>query len=100
MGKISLAASLAATLATNIENISGNTIGTTSLNIYNFIDENGNINQIEKKSKNRLKYYIDPEFVQGYEPCVIGISDPISGECSYGIGLGLGDNTWVLAKYD
>jgi hypothetical protein len=105
MGKLSLAASLAAsslaaTLAANIENVSGNTSGTTSLNIYNFIDNFGNINQIEKKSKDRLKYYIDPEFIQGDEPCVIGISDPISGDCSYGIGLGLGDNTWAYAKYD
>lgn len=98
MSKTSLAASLAG-LTTNIENISGNTSGTTSLNIYNFIDENGNINQIEKKSNNRLKYYIDPIF-QKDEPCVIGIGDPISGDCSYGIGLGLGDNTWVYAKYD
>lgn len=99
MDKISLAASLA-TLTGNNENISGSTTGTTSLNIYNFIDENGNINQIEKKSKDRLKYYIDPIFREDVPPCVIGIGDPISGDCSYGIGLGMGDNTWVYAKYD
>lgn len=98
MGKLSLAESLAATILTN----SGNTIfkSGNTLNVYNFIDEFGNINQMEKKPKERLKYYIDPEFPENDQPCVIGISDPSNGDCSYGIGLGFGDNSWGYAKYD
>lgn len=98
MGKLALLKSL----SENVLN-SGNTIENNSgdtANIYYFIDENGNLTEIEKKSKNRLKYYIDEKLIIKEDSCVIGVSDPVEGDCSYGIGLGLGDQTWGYAKYD
>lgn len=77
--------------------------GITNLNVYEFIDEFGNVTQIEKESKSRLKYYIDPTSVpETITPtCVIGISGGIdSPDCSEGIGLGVGDNYFAYAKYN
>lgn len=65
-----------------------------------FIDNSGNVTQIEKQDKSRFKYYIDPTYtdmVLNY--CAIGISDEEFGECSYGIALGIGDNLMAFAKY-
>jgi len=71
-------------------------------NIYVFVDESGNVNQIEKKQKKeRLRYYIDPNMpqVEFIPDCLIGINDPVSGDCSLGIGLGIGDNLFARANY-
>lgn len=78
------------------------TSGKTNLDIHIFIDEYGNVTQIEKKKKkNRLKYYIDPGIQDIITtPCVIGINDAENGDCSYGIGLGLGDDQWGLVNYE
>lgn len=71
-------------------------------NIHVFIDENGNVTQIDKIDKDRIKYCIDPYVPQTdiVEYCVIGISDPIAEDCTNGIGLGLGDNSYGYAKYE
>jgi len=83
--------------------ITGSTIsGSTILDIHTFIDDYGNVTQINKVSKSRLKYYVDDRIPQplSFEPCVIGISG-LSGatNCSLGVGLGLGDNNYGFAKY-
>ena len=89
MGKISLLDA--------IKNSTDNTYsGTTSGNqsdVHIFIDDNGNVTQIKKSSKDRLKFYIDPEitFITLPEFCVIGVSDEVNGACSFGIALGVGD---------
>lgn len=72
------------------------------LNIHVFVDDNGNITQINKTSKDRLKYCIDPYIPQTdiVKSCVIGISDPIEDNCTNGIALGVGDNTYTYAKYE
>ena len=85
---------------TNSINTSGTTSGVTNINSYTFIDNYGNVTQISKKSKSRLKYYIDDKLPQPVPPIiyVIGISGSDSG-VTFGIGLGLGDNTYGLANY-
>lgn len=73
----------------------------TKNNIYSLIDDNGNVTQIKKQSKKKYKYYIDPELSSNLieQPCYIGISNTESGDCSYGIALGFGDRTVIIAKY-
>lgn len=85
-------------LTTNSNVTSGTTSDVTNINSYTFIDDYGNVTQISKKSKSRLKYYIDDKLPQPVPPIiyVIGISG--SGT-TFGIGLGLGDNTYGLANY-
>lgn len=74
--------------------------GNTNIDVHIFIDEFGNVTQIEKKSKERLKYYIDPTSSPVYiSDCVIGVSDSIEGDCSYGKGLGIGDNQFARVIY-
>lgn len=74
----------------------------TTINNHIFIDDNGNVTQINKIEKDRIKYYVEKDFddtiVEKF--CVIGISDPSEGDCSSGIGLGLGDTTYGYAKYE
>jgi len=74
--------------------------GTTDF--HQFIDENGNVSQIPKIKKIRYKYYIDPDTPDRIitESCVIGVDDEESGPCSFGVALGIGDDTMCLAKYD
>jgi hypothetical protein len=75
----------------------------STLDVHIFIDESGNVTQINEKIKEeRLRYYIDPtmpqtEFIQD---CLIGINDPVAGDCTMGIALGLGDNTYARAYYN
>jgi len=60
--------------------------------VYNFVDEYGNVTQIKKSTKERLKFY--PELIDApvIEPCVIGISGDLGRtNCTNGIGLGCGD---------
>jgi len=80
---------------------SGATLSSTT-DIHQFMDENGNVSQIPKIKKTRYKYYIDPDTPDRIiiENCVIGVSDEESGPCSFGVALGLGDDTMCLAKYD
>lgn len=84
------------TQAIDINTISGITIsgitGSTK-DVYIFIDDYGNVTQIEKKTKNRLKYYPDALNKQQflYEPYIIGICD--SQNCSEDWVLG-GDNEY------
>ena len=76
------------------ENTTVEVSGITNSNICIFVDEYGNVTQTERTSKERLKFYIDPNTPQAdyVVNCVIGINDAVSGECSYGIGLGIGDD--------
>lgn len=77
-------------------NISSTTqSGTTD--IHQFIDENGNVLQIQKIKKDKFKHYIETE--QTRHDCVIGANTPENGDCTYGVALGLGDNTLGLANY-
>lgn len=64
------------------------TTGVTE-NVYAFIDEYGNVTQIKKSSKERLKYNPDDINIS-IEPCVIGVS---GNElfCENGIAMGCGD---------
>ena len=66
--------------------------------IHIFVDNNGNVNQIEKESKERLKYYIEEEIPEKVY-CVIGVDDEESGTCSEGTALGIGDNLMAFAIY-
>jgi hypothetical protein len=109
MGRLSFSTALNTTINSGFTNIStsnivntGNTSGITNLNVYNFIDDNGNVTQIEKKEKERLKYYITPNIPQNdiVQPCVIGINNPLNGNCTIGIGLGLGDDTLGYVNYE
>lgn len=59
--------------------------------VYNFIDEFGNVTQIKKGRKKRLEFYPERVNVPIIEPCVIGVSDPASGDCSEGIAMGCGE---------
>lgn len=82
-------------------NNSGSTVSgsTSNINNYVFIDEFGNVTQIKKSSKERLKYYIDPVILETIPPgCVIGISGS-NTSCNEGIGLGVGDNYFAYANY-
>lgn len=85
--------------------ISGIT-GVTNIDVHIFIDENGNVTQIKKYSKPRLKYYIDPNFPDSpiQEHCVIGVGDPEDGDCSEGDAMGIGENIFgpvmAYAVYD
>jgi hypothetical protein len=75
--------------------------GETTKDVHILIDEFGNITQISKKNKDRFKFYIDPDSPQAdyVSNCVIGINDPADGDCTYGIGLGIGDDQYARAKY-
>ena len=70
--------------------------------VHIFVDESGNVTQIKKTSKTRLKYCPDTKLPQRefIDPCVIGVNDEEWGECSYGIGLGVGDILMPIAKYN
>lgn len=76
--------------------------GSTNIDVHIFVDEDGNVTQIKKYSKPRLKYYIDPNYPDSPEEeyCVIGVSDPEDGDCSYGDALGVGDKLMAYAIYD
>jgi hypothetical protein len=108
MGRLSFSTALTSINSgfTNTSNLNlvntGITSGFTNLNVYNFIDNNGNITQIEKKEKDRLKYYITPNIPENdiVQLCVIGISNPLNGDCTIGMGLGLGDDSFGYAKYE
>ena len=85
-------------LSNNIQAISS---GITNADIHIFIDQSGNVTQIEKKTKDRLKYYIDPVATPVYiSDCVIGVSDALGADCTYGIGLGIGDNDFARIVYE
>ena len=90
------------TITSGLNNSSGSTNVnsgiTNNINSYTFIDESGNVTQIGKKSKSRLKYYIDDKIPP---TCVIGISGNVGDpDCILGTALGLGDNTYGIAKYN
>lgn len=60
--------------------------------VYTFIDEFGNITQIEKSVKERLKFYPERVVRPTFEPCVIGVSGDLGRtNCTDGIALGCGD---------
>ena len=85
-----------------ISNDSNNENNNTNKNVYTFIDKNGNITQINKKEKDRIKVCIEPEITKTeFENfCVIGINEPLEGDCSPGIGLGFGDTNYAYAIYN
>jgi hypothetical protein len=85
----------------NFSNDTGTTIANVvplQNDVHIFVDNNGNVDQIKKISKERLKYYIDEELPEKVY-CVIGIDDPYSGSCSEGTALGIGDNMMAFAIY-
>lgn len=102
MGRLSLSNTLISTNSGLTNTSTNNITGITNLNIYNFIDDNGNIIQIEKKNKERLKYYITPNIPENdiIQSCVIGINNPLNGDCTIGMGLGLGDEIFGYANYE
>ncbi|MCK9416717.1 hypothetical protein M0Q97_08690 [Candidatus Dojkabacteria bacterium] len=109
MGRLSFSTSLNTTINTGFTNKLTSNVhntdtitGITNLNVYNFIDINGNITQIEKKEKERFKYYITPSIPENdiVQSCVIGINNPLNGDCTIGMGLGLGDDIFGYAKYE
>jgi hypothetical protein len=58
---------------TNLYNIPFVVSGDTGVHV--FIDDSGNVTQIKKKQKERLKYYIDPELqIDFASDCVIGVN--------------------------
>jgi len=73
--------------------LSATTSGTTNDGVYIFIDENGNVEQIKKDTNDRLMFYTDTKSKQQslLEPCIIGVSDPVNGNCTEGIIMGTGD---------
>jgi len=83
--------------STGINIISGITLS----DIHIFIDEYGNVTQIKKEEKSRLKYCPDPKYPQTdlIDNCVIGVSDEWAGECSDGTAMGVGDFLMAYAKY-
>lgn len=82
---------------TDISTLSGN----TNLDVHIFTDKSGNVIQIKKVEKNRLKYYIDPILPPDSlnRVCAIGINDSFAEDCTEGPALGIGDNTIADAKY-
>ena len=78
-----------------------NVSGVTNLDVHIFVDEYGNVTQIKKQSKPRLKYCPDPKYPQTalINICVIGVSDEEWGECSDGTAMGVGDILMTPAKY-
>jgi len=93
-----------------LSSVSGYTVTTTNettitpvnLGVYSFIDEHGNVTQIKKITKYRLKYCIDPTLPQDelINYCVIGVNDPDFGDCSDGTALGIGDTLMAYAIYN
>ena len=82
------------------ENVSSSTSSGTT-NIYQFIDESGNVIQLSKIKKTQFKYYIDAPEKNLYQGCMIGVSNSEENiPCAYGIALGLGDNNMGLASYE
>lgn len=60
---------------TNLYNIPYQAMSGATSGVHVFIDESGNVTQIKKKQKERLKYYIDPSPQFNFTPeCVIGIN--------------------------
>ena len=73
----------------------------TSSGVHIFIDEYGNVTQIRKSFKERLKYYIDPDLpvIQTTQYCVIGVNIEENGPCTFGYALGIGDSMMAYANY-
>jgi hypothetical protein len=82
----------------NIISVNSGTTTTSgaTLNNYIFIDNSGNVTQINKSQKERSKYYIDPDTSYGH--CVIGI-DGGEGSCIEGTALGLSNNSMSEVIY-
>ena len=66
----------------NKEIINSTTTSGNTINNYVYIDNSGNVTQINNKTPNRLKYYIDPVFDSQF---VIGVDD----ETAMGLGSSL-----------
>ena len=75
--------------------------GSTNMDVHVFIDKSGNVTQIKKSEKTRLKYFIDPVLPPDsiIKICAIGIGDPFADDCTEGAALGIGDNTIANANY-
>ena len=74
---------------------SGSTInsGVTNIDVHIFLDKSGNVIQIKKDPKSRLKFYIDPVLPpDNFSVCAIGIGDPFGDDCTDGMAMGLNDN--------
>ena len=77
---------------TNIDSGTTNS-GVTNLDVHIFLDNSGNVVQINKVPKTRLKFYIDPVLPpDDFSVCAIGIGDPFGDDCTDGIAMGLNDN--------
>jgi hypothetical protein len=75
--------------------------GATNLDVHIFVDNSGNVVQIKKVIKSRLKFYIDPVLPpDDFSVCAIGVSDAFGEDCTDGIALGLNnDDLMANANY-
>lgn len=80
-------------LITNNTSTDSSTLsGATNIDVHIFLDEDGNVIQIKKDPKSRLKFYIDPVLPpDDFRVCAIGISDAFGDDCTDGIAMGLND---------
>ena len=77
-------------ITTNTETSSSTLSGITNMDVHIFLDKNGNVIQIKKEIKSKLKFYIDPVLPpDNLTICVIGVSNEFGEECTDGIAMGL-----------
>jgi len=70
------------------------------IDVHIFVDKSGNVNQIRKVIKDRLKFYIDPVLPpDDFNVCAIGVSEPFSDDCTDGVALGLNFNLMATYNY-
>lgn len=78
---------------TNISTGSSTLNNSENLDIHIFLDKSGNVIQIKKETKDKLKFYIDPVLPpDNFRLCAIGIGDPFGDDCTEGVAMGLNDN--------
>ena len=80
-------------LITNTSADNSTLSGTTNIDVHIFLDKNGNVIQIKKEIKSKLKFYIDPVLPpDNFTVCAIGIGNPFGEDCTEGTAMGLNDN--------
>jgi len=84
-------------ITTNTSTDSSTLSGSTNIDVHIFLDKNGNVIQIKKEIKPKLKFYIDPVLPpDNFIICAIGVSDPFAEDCTDGIAMGLNDNDLMV----
>lgn len=85
-------------LLTNIDYNNDSSSGNTNMDVHIFLDKSGNVVQIRKVIKSRLKFYIDPVLPpDDFNVCAIGVSDAFGEDCTDGISLGFNENNDIAA---